>query len=471
MSTTADVIGKTQTTGQSPGRQRANAESRRFWFIPVFLVSLTIPYLFQAGPLQLSAFRLILIVMLFPCLYIWITGKAGAVRFADIALFLACFWTALSFFAVHGPAVAVEAGGIAFVETMGAYLIGRCFIRNADQFYGMVKTLFWIIVLMLPFAIYEALTSTNILLDLANKIAPSNDIVFKQPRLGLDRVQGVFSHPILFGIFCGGAPALVYYVLGYKTSVLSRATKTFLMSLAAFLSLSSGPLTALIAQFLLISWDRVLSAIKSRWLILSGGLLSMIVAIEIAANRSTPEIFISYFAFDTHTASNRLRIWQYGTLSVENYPFFGVGQNEWERPYYMSASLDMFWLVPAVRNGLPTALFLHAAFLALFLAVAFKSNVSERVSRYRTGYLICMVGFYLSGWTVNYWREIYVYFMFLMGSGAWILTADKGHDHQKLSNPERMPEAPAPDLDQSPSENGRQRNVYTRFPHHNDEQS
>lgn len=471
MSTTADVTTEKQARGHNASGQRADVRGKQFRLVPIFLISLTIPYLFQVGPLQLSVFRLILIGTLFPCIYIWMSGRVGPVRFSDIALFLTCFWIALSLFVVHGPDLAIEAGGIAFVETMGAYLIGRCFIRNADQFYSMVKTLFWIIVAMLPFAVHEALTSDNILLDLANKIAPSNDVVFKEPRLGLDRVQGVFSHPILFGIFCGGAPALVYYVLGYRKPAFSRAVKTFLVSLAAFLSLSSGPLAALIAQFLLIAWDRVLGAIKSRWVILSSAILSMVVAVEIAANRSTPEIFISYFAFDTHTASNRLRIWTYGTLSVENHPLFGIGRNEWERPFYMSSSIDMFWLVPAVRNGLPTALFLHAAFLMLFVMVAIKSGVSERVSRYRTGYLICMIGFYLSGWTVDYWRETYVYFMFILGSGAWILNADKKHEHTSSDFPQTSQDAVSSSPDQSLSADERPRHIYTRFPNHKDERS
>lgn len=453
---TAEVVAK----GRNPSGIQTRGFKRRVWPIWVFFISLTIPYLFQVGPLQLSALRIVLIVMMIPCIFLWITGRTGPIRVADVALFLASFWIALSFFANHGIRVAMEAGGIAFIETMGGYLLARCFIRNADDFYVLIKVLFWIIILMLPFAIYETLTSHNILLDLANKLAPSNDVVPKKPRLGFDRVQGVFSHPILFGIFCGAAPALVYYVLGYKVSAFSRVTKTTLVSLAAFLSLSSGPLTALIAQFLLISWDRVFLAIRSRWLILSSGLLSIVVAIEIAAKRSTPELFISYFAFDTHTASNRLRIWKYGTLSVEKFPMFGVGHNEWERPYYMSSSMDMFWLVPAVRTGLPSALFLQLAFWAIFMTIALKSGLSERISRYRTGYLICMVGFFLSGWTVNYWREIYVLFTFLMGSGIWMLTADEDTLKTMSSEP-----------DHHPPMNGRQGFAYTRFPNHKDEHS
>ena len=34
--------------------------------------------------------------------------------------------------------------------------------------------------------------------------------------------------------------------------------------------------------------------------------------------------------------------------------------------------------------------------------------------------LAILVGFFLTGWTVYYWNGVYVLFMFLLGSGAWI---------------------------------------------------
>jgi hypothetical protein len=40
-----------------------------------------------------------------------------------------------------------------------------------------------------------------------------------------------------------------------------------------------------------------------------------------------------------------------------------------------------------------------------------------------------MVGLFLAGWTVHYWKSIYVMFIFLLGSGAWIL--DEKHIHKE----------------------------------------
>ena len=88
------------------------------------------------------------------------------------------------------------------------------------------RFMFWMIAIMLPFALYETLTGHNILLEFASKFCRACGDVPKDPRWGLDRVQGVFDHPILFGVFCGSMPALVYYVLGYKANPITRGLKS-----------------------------------------------------------------------------------------------------------------------------------------------------------------------------------------------------------------------------------------------------
>ena len=51
-------------------------------------------------------------------------------------------------------------------------------------------------------------------------------------------------------------------------------------------------------------------------------------------------------------------IWKYGTKNVEKNPWFRIGYAEWERPVWMKASFDHFWLLTAVRFGvIPSLLF------------------------------------------------------------------------------------------------------------------
>lgn len=410
------------TSSLPAGAKDQSASSPPVWPAKLLIVCLAIPFFFPIGPLFLTADRFILLALILPCLTIWASGKAGPIHAADIMVLLLCLWSALSMFVIDGPSIAVEGAGIAFLETFGAYLVARCFVRDADAFHSVVRFLFWFVLLMLPFAIHETLTSRNGLLSIANSIWPSYADVPKEPRWGLDRVALTFYHPILFGVFCGSAFALTYYVLGYQASKFLGFVRTSTVGLMTFLSLSSGPITALVAQLGLILWDKILGRFPRRWVFLSAGVIFLWILAEIAANRSVPELFLTYFAFNPGTAYNRLRIWEFGTMSIANHPLLGIGlTGDWVRPWWMSGSMDMFWIVSAVQHGLPAGIFLHLAFIVMVLSVAFKSNLDDRSSSYRTGYLICMMGFYLAGWTVHYWKVIYVLFMFFLGCGAWII--------------------------------------------------
>ena len=107
------------------------------------------------GPLRMSLYRIVLLVMVLPCLGMWMAGKAGRIRTADIALLLFSFWCTLSLIVIHGMALSVQTSGIVFIETLGPYLLARCYIRDADDFYNVIQLLFRIVVLLLPFAIFE----------------------------------------------------------------------------------------------------------------------------------------------------------------------------------------------------------------------------------------------------------------------------------------------------------------------------
>ncbi len=387
----------------------------------LFVVAMFIPYQIQLGPLLMSAPRFVLLVLFVPLMVRWVAGAADGVRRADVALLLMCVWVAISLWVVHDLAFAAEPSGIMLVETMGAYLLARVYIRDAAAFERMVRWVFGFIVILLPFALIEALTARNVLLELANSVMFSVDDVYKDPRWGLDRVQGPFEHPIHFGVFTGAFVALAYYVLGYGRPLMGKAWRAGIVVLTSFLSLSSGPLTAVIAQLMVIGWDRALAALRGRWTLLAVGAVVAVVLLEIASNRSVPHLFIDYFSFNARTAYNRLQIWEFGTASIANYPMFGVGFNEWARPSWMSGSMDMFWLVPAVQNGLPAALLLQIAVLSLFVRVVRHRPLDDRVEQYKMGFLVCLFGLYMVGWTVHLWKVMYVLFMFLLGSGAWIL--------------------------------------------------
>ena len=203
--TYASIVDRTVAARALAGREEAIKPAIRDalpWAGRLFLISLIIPWIIELGSLRLSVSRIILIATILPCLAMWMNGKAGRIRVPDILVILFCLWCSLSLAVVHDVATSIQSGGMMGIETMGAYFLARVCVRNEKQFYGMVKAIFLIILFLLPFSIYESVTGSNISLNLFRAVLPTQIDYFMAPRWGLRRVQSVFDHPILYGVFC-----------------------------------------------------------------------------------------------------------------------------------------------------------------------------------------------------------------------------------------------------------------------------
>jgi O-Antigen ligase len=406
---------------------RRNVLSRRaqrkktYWPVFLFLTALLVPWAIFIGELRLSIYRFVLLVMTLPCLVMWMAGKAGRIRTVDIMLLLFSFWCTLSLIVIHGMDLVTQTAGIGFVETVGSYMLARCYIRDADDFYNVTRLLFRIVLFLLPFAIVELVTGYNIWRALFAAIWPVKIEAQMPGRSGLTRVQMGFDHPILFGMFVASILAPVHLVLGYQKDFLQRCFKTGIVGLTSFMSLSAGPVTSLVVQGLLLSWNGLSRAIKFRWQILIGLLAVMYLAIDLVAKRSPLTILVNFLLFDEGSYWYRLYIWDYGTASVMNHPIFGIGLKPWEHPGWMSNSIDNFWLLFAVRYGLPAPFLLLLTMLSIVVGLAFKKGLDNKVTEYRTALIIALMGFFVIGWTVDLWDTVYVNLLFLMGSGVWML--------------------------------------------------
>lgn len=418
----------------SPGRRKpargkaaepVRAESGLSILVVFFLGSLFIPWLWSIGPVIVSPFRLILIFSVVPCLFIWASGKAGGFRFADFMILFHGFWCIVALSAVHGLTTGVQSGGIIFVETVGAYLLGRCFIRNADQFRAAVQVLFWAVAIILPLALVEVVTNKNVALSFFSSFFPTHVLAYNEPRWGFRRVQTVFEHPILFGVSCGAILALVHLVLGDRGTAFRRWMRSGAVVLTAFLSLSGGPMTALAAQIGLLSWNWLFRNNEKRWLIIWALVAAMYIFISIASNQTVPEFYLTHFSFDKGSAYYRILIWHFGSGSALNHPLFGVGFGRWDRPLWMPGSIDMFWLYSAVLFGLPAGFSMMLAFLSTVWTIGLKKGLDATRLQYRTAFLIVMTGYFLVGWTVHFWNATYVLFLFLLGSGSWLVEVEK----------------------------------------------
>ena len=160
--------------------------------------------------------------------------------------------------------------------------------------------------------------------------------------------------------------------------------------------------------------------IQLRWTMLVSGFAMIWLAVTLASNRGFVMVFISYFTFSTNSAYNRTLIWEYGTAEVARHPVFGIGLGDWIRAPWMSDSMDNFWLLTAVRYGLPALLALVTAIVLIAIQQYRCIGRDKTLNRYRMGWLTIIIGLSVSGITVHFWNALFAYFFFLIGTGVWM---------------------------------------------------
>jgi hypothetical protein len=394
-----------------------------------------VPIQIYAGPLRLTPYGTVLLLLIVPCIIMLFSGRVGRVRAPDILVLLHVLFAALALMVVHGQEQIPFAGRYIF-ETFGAYLLARCFIRSPDDFAATVRFYFIVVAFLLPFAFIESVTGYNFLYNLLGKSVPG----VIDERWGLGRAYSGFDHPILFGVFSACSFALVFYVLGQGRFTLKAGRRAAVVLGAAFFSLSAGPFSTLAVQCGLTAWDFVTRRIPYRWWILFGLFVAAYVTIDILSTRSPVRVFATYFTFSGHTAYDRIGDWTWGMLNIRQNPWFGIGLNDWVRERWMSASLDAFWVVQTMRYGVPAFLLQASALLVICIVVGRRRFRGRRLRAYRAGWMITIVALIIAGASVHFWNAVYCLFMFLQGSGVWLMSVKESRQVRT-----RFPTAPAPD--------------------------
>lgn len=417
------TIPEAETSARPAATTRASRNRKKHktsLILPLFVVSLLIPLVIYLGPIRMSPYRLVLTVMFVPMFLKWASGKAGPIRFADLAMFFMCCWAAIALTKHHGIGPSIQPAGIYMIETFGTYLLARCYIRTPEDFLTTMRWLVGAVLVILPFAMIESFADFKIILKFFKNFGTTYPEVFYPKRWGVWRAQGPFDHPILFGVFCGAACALSFYAVGYGQDIVKRVARTFGVFFTALLAFSSGPLTAMLIQTMAFGWDAMFQGFKNRWWVLLILCVSVFTLLELASGRGAIVLMMQTFAFNAWTAMYRLWIFEYASISVGNNPIWGIGMNEHERPDWVVASVDMYWMIPFMRYGMPAGWAMLLAYLSVFANMVRTKGLDERLQSYRKGVLITMVSFFLAGWTVHYWNATYILFIFIMGCGVWM---------------------------------------------------
>lgn len=245
-----------------------------------------------------------------------------------------------------------------------------------------------------------------------NGVAVGDASFIQQTRLGLMRASGPFSHPILGGIFLASFLPLYIWsgIKGWpkKMGLFGSACSIF--------SLSSGAFLVLMLGLFVIAAERIQQKFKKiSWsLILWGIFLAGLGVNAISKNGIVP--ILSRYTLDPATARYRQYIWQYGSLSVERHPIFGIGLTDYDRLPWMGASVDSNWLLLAIRHGIivPFA-FLFVSISGLFYMGRFISR-RNHLDRKTSIAVSAMAGtFALAGLTVSFFGQTLTLYYFTLG--------------------------------------------------------
>ena len=392
----------------------------------IYLLAVLIPIGFQLGPLAMTTLRLFLLVMIVPLMIRLLRGVYGKIFLTDILFIAHILWATLAL-AVNNPDQVVQQVGSVGMEFLGGYVMGRAYIRTPEAFAALCRTLVVLVLLTIPFAVHEALTGRPLIIEFLRKLPgmTSVAIVTIEGRMGLERVQASFAHPIHYGLFCSVAFSLAFVALKDQSSTARRYFTSVLIAGSGFLALSSGALLAIILQLFLIAWAGLFATVKQRWWLLIALFALAYVVIDIFSNRTPIRVFMSYATFSAHNAYWRSIIFEWGMKSVWIHPLFGIGLHDWVRPSFMhSGSMDNFWLVMAVRYGIPGFVPLVLGYIITTAKVMRRDfSADPTLTLFRRAWVFTFLGLSFTLTTVHVWTNIYSFVFFMFGAGVWLITA------------------------------------------------
>ncbi|MFN3863724.1 MAG: O-antigen ligase family protein [Erythrobacter sp.] len=263
----------------------------------------------------------------------------------------------------------------------------------------------------------ESVTKTHIIQPLARSLlGTANGYSLVEYRLGLLRAAGPFPHPILAGLFFATLLPLFWFsgLRGWPRVVGIGA------ALASLFTVSSAALLALTSGAVLIAYDRLtewIANITWRLFFILFGIFIFVA--ELGTKSGTFNLIVRFGSLNSDSAYYRTLIWRFGKKSVEAHPWFGIGYKDWERPLWMSSSVDNYWLLQAIQVGIVPPLIYAIVLLLAFIALL-RRGASANLADGRTlrGVAITMVVLAFGVVSVAVWLSAQVWFHMLMGIGV-----------------------------------------------------
>lgn len=409
--------------------------------------------------LRIPPHRLALLLLLPVAFWRLMQQKDLKIRSYDLAFIAFNIWTVAIFMHHQGQHDGLIYGGSLALDGLGAYLVARTWVRDVAQFHAVLRTMGYAIAAAAIIALPETLLGQTFTHDVLKSITGYAHPTAVETRLGFTRAYGTFDHPIHYGTFCAALLAQFWYA---TNSNLEKRKRAVLLAAATVLGLSSAPILCLMLQIAMLIWEKLTRGTPNRTALTLTILAGLYVGASMVMTRSPINLIATGMTLDSWTGYYRLQIWEHGLNNVYANPWTGIGLNEWDRPWWMvSPTVDAFWLVVAMREGIP-------GILSLVLAVAFITRAvvkrglkhpDAHIRRLSRGWIMSMIALSLVGCTVHFWNVLYAFFCFFIGLAGWIADPIKVRAKARKAKAPRTPQL-LPEPQQYPTSGG-----YGALPH------
>jgi len=398
---------------------RVGASSAYVGLIPLLLLTLSLvtpPELrIELADQNIYAYRFVYLALAPWCLYSVFSGGL-TLRPLDAIVFASSLWMAASFIYLYGPADGLPSGVAVALDIAIPYLIARVSIRSLTDFRRYLITISPLVLLLAILLPIEALTQIRFIREFSietfGRVEANPFGIKNQTRLGMLRASGPFSHPILAGLFFAGLLPLYWFsgIRGWPR------VAGLVSGFAAFFTLSSAAVIGMVLFIGLALYDflRRVVAFLTWPMFMAFSLVAMAV-VHVASQNGLISVILR-FTFNPGTGRYRLLIWEYGSESVAENPWFGIGFEDWARLPWMSTSVDTFWLALAMRNGLPAAVLLGLVTLLSAIGLAVSARRIRGVDQATLiGLSIAMFILFMQGFTVHFFGGLGIWFAVLLG--------------------------------------------------------
>lgn len=138
----------------------------------IIIVAVLTPAILQLGPLTLSPSRIIFLFLVPFVFFRIVSGKYGGFLLSDFILIAFLGWFGLAML-INNPDKAVSFTGMNAVIALGGYFLARSSITNVETFRAALKFILLVVMVLLPFAIFEAVTNEFVIPKLISAIPES----------------------------------------------------------------------------------------------------------------------------------------------------------------------------------------------------------------------------------------------------------------------------------------------------------